>query len=410
MNVMSPIVRDPNQDKFDTKRLLAHAQEQAEDRHYEDFMIVDVDSHHYETGSYKEIFEYIEDPVMRDQFVYTKGQTMLPRSTGGFQEMAGRITRYEYRTSEQAPPGAQHKDIGLTLKWMDSIGVDVACVFPTPMLGLGLNPIVEVEVQYARAYNRWLTERILAQEPRIVSMLYLPMNDPVAALKMVEEFSGRKGVVGFLITTVRYKPLYNNVYMKLYAALEERGLPLAFHAATNWGDQSMNITNKFIATHALGFTWFNIVHMTNWVVNGIPERFPGLKSIWIESGLAWIPFLMQRLDNEYMMRSSEVPSLKRKPSDYMREMYYTSQPMEMIGNRTMLEETFKMIAAETQLVYASDYPHWDMDLPSTIYDLPFLSQQAKRNILGENARKLFKLDTVLSPEKQARLKARGVAA
>ena len=409
MNVMTPIVRDPSEAKFDTKRLLANAQGQAEDRRYEDFMIVDVDSHHYETGSYKEIFEYIEDPVMRDQFAYTKGQTMLPRSTGGFQEMAGRITRYEHRSTEQPPPGAKHKDIGLTLRWMDSMGIDVACVFPTPMLGLGLNPIVEVEVQYARAYNRWLTERILAEEPRIVSMLYLPMNDPVAALKMVEEFSGKKGVVGFLITTVRYKPLYNNVYMKLYAALEERGLPLAFHAATNWGDQSMNITNKFIATHALGFTWFNIVHMTNWVVNGIPERFPGLKSIWIESGLAWVPFLMQRLDNEYMMRSSEVPSLKRKPSDYMREMYYTSQPMEMVENHSMLQETFKMINAETQLLYASDYPHWDMDLPSTIYDLPFLSQQAKRNILGESARKLFKLDTLISVEQKARITQRGVA-
>ena len=173
------------------------------------------------------------------------------------------------------------------------------------MLGLGLNPVVEVEVGYARAYNRWLTENILAHEPRMMSMLYLPMNDPVAALRTVEEFSGRKGVVGFLVTTVRYKPIYDNVYMKLYAALEERGLPLSFHAATNWGDQSMHITNRFIATHALGFTWFNIVHMTNWVVNAIPERFPKLKTIWIESGLAWIPFLMQRLDNEYMMRSSE---------------------------------------------------------------------------------------------------------
>jgi len=109
------------------------------------------------------------------------------------------------------------------------------------------------------------------------------------------------------------------------------------------------------------------------------------------------------------MRSSEAPSLKRKPSDYMREMFYTTQPMEMIGNQTMLQETFKMMNAETQLVYASDYPHWDMDLPSTIYDLPFLSMQAKRNILGENARKLFKLDTFISDEKKARLKARGLA-
>src|SRR3984885_15926174 len=146
MNVVSPIVRDPNQAQFAPKRLLTHAHEHAEDRRYEDFMIIDVDSHHYETGSYKEIFQYIEDPVMRDQFVYTKGQTMMLRSTGGFQEMAGRITRYEYRNSEEAPPGAPHKYIDLTLKWMDCMGVDVACVFPTPMLGLGLNPIVEVEV------------------------------------------------------------------------------------------------------------------------------------------------------------------------------------------------------------------------------------------------------------------------
>ena len=410
MNLMTPIVRDPNAEQFDTRRLLSHAQQQAEDRKYEDFMIIDVDSHHYETGSYKEIFDYIDDPVMRDNFKFSKGQTLHPRSTGGYQEMAGRITRYQHRASEPGLPGAPHRDIGLTRKWMDSIGVDVACIFPTPMLGLGLNPVVEVEVQYARAYNRWLTERILAEEPRMVSMLYLPMNDPVAALKMVEEFSGRKGVIGFLVTTARYKPLYDNVYMKLYRALEERGLPLGFHSATNWGDQSMHISNKFIAIHALGFSWFNILHMTNWVVNGIPERFPGLKSIWIESGLAWVPFVMQRLDNEYMMRSSEAPTLKRLPSDYMREMYYTSQPMEMINNHSMLEETFKMISAETQLLYASDYPHWDMDLPSTIYDLPFLSQQAKRNILGENARKLFKLDYLVSDEKKARLKARGVAA
>ncbi len=409
MNVMSPIVSDPARETFDTRSLLAHAQQQAEDRKYEDFMIIDVDAHHYETDSYRDIWEYIEDPVMRDQFKYTKGATMMQRSTGGYQEMAGRITRYAHRRTEQAP-GAVHRDIGLTRKWMDSMGVDVACIFPTPMLGLGLNPVVEVEVQYARAYNKWLTEKILAQDSRLVSMLYLPMNDPVAALKMVEDFAGKKGVCGFLITTVRYKGLYDNAYMKLYRALEERGLPLAFHAATNWGDQSMHITNRFIATHALGFSWFNIVHMTNWVVNGIPERFPGLKSIWIESGLAWIPFLMQRLDNEYMMRSSEAPTLKRLPSDYMREMFYTTQPMEMVNNQSMLQETFKMINAETQLLYSSDYPHWDMDLPSTIYDLPFLNLQQKKNILGENARKLFKLDTFISEEKRARLAARGVRA
>jgi hypothetical protein len=118
--------------------------------------------------------------------------------------------------------------------------------------------------------------------------------------------------------------------------------------------------------------------------------------MWIESGLAWVPFLMQRLDNEYMMRTSDAPLLKKKPSDYMREMFYSTQPMELVDNREALEVTFKMINAESQLLYSSDYPHWDMDLPSTIYDLPFLDEKAKRSILGGNAQKLFNLDPVMS--------------
>ena len=154
--------------------------------------------------------------------------------------------------------------------------------------------------------------------------------------------------------------------------------------------------NKFISVHALGFSFCNIIHMTNWVMNGMPERFPKLKTMWIESGLAWVPFLMQRLDNEYMMRTSDAPLLKKKPSDYMREMFYSTQPMELVDNREALEVTFKMINAESQLLYSSDYPHWDMDLPSTIYDLPFLDEKAKRSILGGNAQKLFNLDPVMS--------------
>ena len=172
----------------------------------------------------------------------------------------------------------------------------------------------------------------------------------------------------------------------------------------SWGDQSLRLTNRFIGVHALGFAWHNMLQLTNWVTNGMPERFPGLKTVWIESGLAWVPFLMQRLDNEYMMRPSDCPELKKKPSDYMRDMFFTSQPMEMVDNKAALEVTFQMINAETQLLYSSDYPHWDMDLPSTIYDLPFLNETAKRNILGGNAQRLFNLKPVYADWK---LQSRG---
>src|SRR5262249_56010969 len=84
------------------------------------------------------------------------------------------------------------------------------------------------------------------------------------------------------------------------------------------------------------------------------------------------------------------PRMKKKGRGYMRDMDYASQPLERT-DKDALECTFRMINAETQLLYASDYPHWDFDLPSAVLDLPFLSEKAKHNILGGTAARLFKL-------------------
>lgn len=381
--------------EFDTSKLLSHARRQAEQRGYDQFPIIDVDAHHYELESFDQIIDYFDEPVLQQLARSAnqsgqKGVGMLPGGVG-YQDMGGRVTRYPLRRMEQGEPGT-HRDITIARRWMDAMGTDIAVLFPSPMLQLGLHPQVEVEVGMARAYNRWLAERVLSGEPRLRSMIYLPFNDPAESIRTVQEFAGKPGVVGFMVTAARYKPVHDNAYMKLYSLIEETGLPLGFHAAYNWNDQSVAMMNRFISVHALGFVWHNMVHLTNWIVNGLPERFPRLKLIWIESGLAWLPFLMQRLDHEYLMRSSECPALKRLPSEYMQDMFYTSQPMERPRDLSILETTFRMIRADTQLLWSSDYPHWDFDLPSVIYDLPFLSEAAKRNILGGNAMRLFNID------------------
>ena len=382
-------------EEFDSGRMLAHAARQAKDRGYQNFPIVDVDSHHYELESFDQILEYMDDPVMRQlaqmaNASNSKGVGVMPGGVG-YQDMGGRVTRYPLRRIEKPEPGV-HRDVSLTRRWMDAMGVDIAVLFPSPMLQLGLHPQVEAEVALAQAYNRWLCERVLQEESRIRTMIYLPFNDAEASYRMIKEFGGKKGVAGFMVTSARYKPVHHNSYMKIYALLEEMNLPLAFHAGYNWNEQSMGLMNKFISVHAIGFVFYNMVHLTNWVLNGLPERFPKLKVLWIESGLAWLPFMIQRLDNEYLMRSSECPQLKRLPGEYITEMFYASQPMEMPRDMSLLEATFTCIKAETQLVYSSDYPHWDFDLPSTIYDLPFLKEKAKRDILGGTALKLFNIE------------------
>jgi predicted TIM-barrel fold metal-dependent hydrolase len=392
--------------RTDTRDVLAHAASDA--RKLADTFIVDIDAHVTETAFWSEITDRIDNDYLRDAAKSFRERGGSPPGLLNiqpgmlYQDMFGRIPHGQQ--SDAVIGEDTHRQIELTRRAMDSMGIDYTVAFPTPMLLLGMHPQAEVEVALGRAFNRWLIEELLPREPRIKAMMYLPFNDPDACVDVVEEFADAPGVIGFTVVSTRYKPVHHNSYMRLYAALQAAGKPLAFHSGFHWGDESMKQVNRFISMHAISFCYFNMIHLTNWIINGIPERFPGLKVIWVESGLAWVPFLMQRLDSEYMMRSSEAPLLRRRPSEYIRDMYFTSQPLET-SNLKLTQATMEAINAETQLLFASDWPHWDFDLPRSITSLPFLSEQAKRNILGLNAARLFgfevpphKLATVPAPE------------
>jgi predicted TIM-barrel fold metal-dependent hydrolase len=348
--------------QIEIQNLLANARRQADERRFDEFLIVDVDSHHYEDVRWDEIIPYVEDDQIRDwaktilQRPGKGGAATITTAQLGNQEISGRVLRSgRNHAAGQHDLGAEqrrHDDVARMIWAMDMMGIDYTIMFPTPMLHLSLHPAPEVEVALARAYTKWFTSELLPQDDRIKTLVYLPFNDPAASLRFVEEFADTPGVAGFMVTSIRYRGVHSNEYAPVYS-------------------------------------FCNIIHLTNMLVNAIPERFPRLKLMWIESGLAWVPFLMQRLDNEYLMRTSECPGLKRLPSGYMREMYFSTQPMERTASPQMMAASFEMMDAQNTLLYSSDYPHWDFDVPSVIYDLPFLSEQARRNILGENARKLF---------------------
>ena len=268
--------------------MLAHARKQAHQRKFDDILIVDVDAHHYENEHYDEFLPFMENDVFRQLVMSGRGKKQQPGIVPiptGYQDMGGRVTRYPMRSSEKTEDG-QIRDVQLGHRWMDAMGVDYSCLFPTGMLNIGLHPQPEMEVELCWAYNRWLTEKVMPEAGgRFFSLLCLPFSDPDAALRHVETFGGRKHVGGFMVTTVRSDMgVHNNAYMKVYRAMEERGLSIAFHSGVNWSDTAFKSCNRFISVHALGFTWYNIVNCTNWVVNGIGERFPKLPVIWMEFG------------------------------------------------------------------------------------------------------------------------------
>ena len=112
----------------------------------------------------------------------------------------------------------------------------------------------------------------------------------------------------------------------------------------------------------------------------------------VENGFGWIPSLMWRMDSAWSLLKSEVPHLKRLPSEYIQEhVYLTTQPVEephRPGQFVELMEHFGPMV--NNIVFASDYPHWDSDDPD--FALPnILPDALVERIQFDNAKKLYRL-------------------
>jgi len=375
------------------RTLLDNAEQEMKRRNLIGLPIVDVDQHHFERESWSEIMAFVDRPLLRRQLQEPLSYDEVMPGQLGVRRLGGRIRR------PRIVPDEELRDIEHPLvryvAWSNrKLGIKYGILFPTMMLTLGVHPSSEVEVAIARAYARWMTEVVLAQgwQHGIRTMLYLPLSDPDEALRIVEEFGGRRGVIGFMITGVRYTPLAQRGVLRVLRAVEETGKPLAFHPVAYWQERAFEQLNRFLGVHALGFPFYNMIHMTNVIVNGLPERFPGIKWIFMEAGLTYLIFLRYRLDSEYIMRVSEAPLLKKLPSDYLREFYYTTQPLELVQRAEDMRWIIEQVGGSGQLLYSSDYPHWDFDPPYRIWDLEFLTEDERKAILCGNAQRLFRLD------------------
>ena len=96
------------------------------------------------------------------------------------------------------------------------------------------------------------------------------------------------------------------------------------------------------------------------------------------------------MDDEYAKRAVEAPALKKNPSQYVRSgnIYFSCEADEWL-----LPQAMKLVG-ENQIVYASDFPHWDNSYPQSLDEIRErgdLSDAQKGKILGDNARRLYGL-------------------
>jgi uncharacterized protein len=187
----------------------------------------------------------------------------------------------------------------------------------------------------------------------------------------------------------------------LWAACTDLHLPVHFHIGASL--TSLNFYGKYFwpSQHqnvkpAVGGTMLflnNARVVINSIYAGIFDRFPDLKMVSVESGMGWIPFVLETIDYEIMENApAQAAELSRRPSEYFRHNWYATFWFEQAGGD--LQGLIDRVG-EDNVMFETDFPHPTCMYPDplgTVADrMATLRPETRRKVLGETAAKLYRV-------------------
>ncbi len=242
----------------------------------------------------------------------------------------------------------------------------------------------------ARAYNDWMVAEWLPRDQRFAGSLVIAPQDPRGAAAEIRRLGTHPRIVQVLASHGSYRPYGDTFYDPIWEACADVELPFAVHLGGQGGINYQPIgggpTTYYWETHAL-LAQPAMTHLASVIANGIFERYPAMKFIIIECGVAWLPGILWRLDANWRALRKETPWVKRLPSEYVRDhIRFTTQPLERPANQQHLWDLLESVDGKHILLFASDYPHWDFDAPA---DLP-LPLDWHDHVFNLNARAVYR--------------------
>jgi uncharacterized protein len=275
--------------------------------------------------------------------------------------------------------------------YLDPYNVAHATLIPLTPAGRQLNP--DLDAALASAVNDWQIAEWLEPEPRLRASLVIPFEYPAAAVAEIERRAHDRRFVQVQFTGRPQEPMGRRKYWPIYEACAKHGLHVMSHAFGSFGNPLTGAgwPSYYIEEH-VGPAQAMQANVISLVAEGVFEHFPSLKVVSVENGFGWVPSLMWRLDNAWSLLKSEVPHLKRPPSEHIREhLYLTTQPVEEPHKPVYFLQLLEQYGDMTShILFASDYPHWDSDNPD--FALPGIVPEAvRRRIQFDNAKALYGL-------------------
>jgi predicted TIM-barrel fold metal-dependent hydrolase len=306
---------------------------------------------------------------------------------------------------------------------MDTDGLEAEVLYPGPLAGLGGGggvasiPDPELRTASIRAYNDWLAEFCSVAPRRLLGLALIQLEDPEFAAAELARAAGlglRGGVINGMPDINGAEPIFSPAYEPVWSAAEATGMPLSLHIghsrslnalvaaaqrSRSAGSEShpgnpLSSTGSRTGLAEMFFTMMCLdmaEPVSLLIFSGVLERHPGLQFVIAESGIGWLPYVIERMDYTFKRHRLWMKTgIKEKPSDYFRRSFHaTFQQDEETGLLA------RHISGVETLMWASDYPHTDSTWPHSrkVVEELFsgMPDDERAKITSGNAAQLYRL-------------------
>ncbi len=309
------------------------------------------------------------------------------------------------KNMDEVPKAAY--DASARLEYMDRVGIWAMALYPN-VGGFGSQAFLklkdpELMLACVQAYNDFLIDWISPDPRRFVAIHATPFWDVEASVKEIERCAklGHKGVLFSGEPQSHGMPILGSSHWDpLWSAAQACDLPVSFHIGAGTFDDGFTPERMEVmgAGCMNGFTAISLFldngkQLTDLLFSGVLPRYPQLKFLSVESGIGFIPFILEAADYtfEYGNVRQQKPEFTMKPSDYFRRQVYGCYIFEEHAPRDLLDKI-----GVDNVLFETDYPHpvclygnVREKIDAALGDKP---PDVRHKVLWENAAKLYKIE------------------
>src|SRR6201996_6153112 len=289
-------------------------------------------------------------------------ESFVARGLDGFDMMSYPLgspiaCRPDWRVKGERPGSSLS---GMQRDALDAFGISLAIC--NPLTGGQVAVSESMGAAICSAVNDWIVENWLNKAGRLRASIVIPAQAPLLAVEEVERLAGDKRFVQILMPAACEMMLGRSYYWPIYEVAAKYHLPIGLHAGSmyRYAPTSTGWPSHYLHDYVANSQLFED-QLLSLVSNGIFVKFPGLKFVFIESGVSWLPSFIWRAVKTWRGVRAEVPWVNQSPADIIRShIRVTMQPFDAPDQATV-ERIVEQIDCDEILLFSSDYPHWQFD-------------------------------------------------